>query len=269
MSHDPWLNDLTRIERLHFRIARRMNSEPIKTVTSYVARFVNANVIGAIAGRQARLHGIAHVERAWRDKAILLVSNHRSYFDMFVVASMLFKRRRIKVLFPVRSRYYYETVGGLLLNGVAAHFGMYPPLFLGGDRQWLNPFCIDIIAKICANGGSGWVVGIHPEGTRSKNPDPYSLGPYGSGAGRIIHAARPNVLPVFIGGLSNSVREIVANNFRQAPPIRIHFGAAMDLSAFLDMEATSLTFRAITDQVMARVRELGEQDRALYAGQTA
>ena len=109
-------------------------------------------------------------------------------------------------------------------------------------------------------------MGIHPEGGRNTNPDPYSLRRLQPGVGRIIHAARPHVIPVFINGLGNSVPGIVAQNLRPGHPIRIWFGAELDLGRWLALPVKGSTYKQITEDVMEGVMELGELDRARYGG---
>jgi len=74
--------------------------------------------------------------------------------------------------------------------------------------------------------------------------------------------ARPQVIPVFIAGLCNSLPKQIARNWNREEVIRIHFGPLMDLSDELKKPDRLRTHKEISDLVMKKIAELGEQDRA-------
>src|SRR6185369_2176818 len=75
--------------------------------------------------------GLEHVEAASRDRPLLLVANHRSFFDMYAVSTVLFRntRWRKQLFFPVRGRFFYQSPLGLLVNLIMGWWPMYPPFF--------------------------------------------------------------------------------------------------------------------------------------------
>ena len=85
-----------------------------------------------------------------------------------------------------------------------------------------------------ARTGGGNVIGFHPEGTRNKSDDPYTFLRAQPGIGKLIMDARPQVIPVFIAGLCNSLPKQVARNWNREDVIRIYFGPKMDLSDHLN-----------------------------------
>jgi 1-acyl-sn-glycerol-3-phosphate acyltransferase len=261
---DP-LGELSHIERLHFRLAGTMNREPWKSFWTACGREINARAIAMLSAGQLRVTGLEHVEATSPQRPILLIANHRSYFDLYVVSSILLRRlkRRLRIYYPVRGRYYYETLGGMAVNFVAAYWSMYPPLFSSSARQNFDRYALDVLIRLCRE-GEGNVIGIHPEGTRNRDPDPYSFGKFQPGAGRIIHAARPQVVPAFIAGLPNRVRSVLANHWRDADPIRVHFGPAVDLESFYALPAKGSTYKSIVEHVMSKVADLAEADRAEF-----
>src|SRR4030095_13567529 len=103
--------------------------------------------------------------------------------------------------------------------------------------------------------------GFHPEGTRNKGDDPYSFLPAQPGVGKLIRAANPQVIPVFIAGLCNSLPRQVARNWNREDVIRIHFGEVLDLSEHFEKPDRLRTHKEIADAVMGKIAELGEQDR--------
>ncbi|HEU4870776.1 MAG TPA: hypothetical protein VFT08_08005, partial [Pyrinomonadaceae bacterium] len=91
---------------------------------------------------------------------------------------------------------------------------------------------------------------------------PYSYLRAQPGIGKLIMDARPQVIPVFIAGLCNSLPRQVARNWNREEVIRIYFGPVLDLSAYLERPDRLRTHKEIADAVMGKIMELGEQDRA-------
>jgi 1-acyl-sn-glycerol-3-phosphate acyltransferase len=248
-----------------FRIVDRMNRGSWKAAWMFVGRNVHARFVMALAARQLDVHGLEHVRATRPDRPILLVANHRSFYDLHLASAILFRRLRrpLRIFFPIRGRYYYQSVGGACLNFVAGMWSMYPPLFTIATHRDFNRYSLDLLIELCRE-GAGHVIGIHPEGGRNRDPDPYTFRKLQPGTGRIIHAARPQVVPVFVAGLENNLRRVVSRNWRGGERIRLHFGPAIDVAAFEALPAKGSTYKLITEQVMERVRELAEQDRARY-----
>ena len=257
---------LAPLERLHFETALWMNREPFKAFWTQCQRFVGALVVRALTRNLVRDHGFAHVEAAFRQGTILFVANHRTYFDMFVVSSLLHRRLpgRKRLYFPVLGQYYYQSVVGMALNQGAAFWSMFPPLFALPSHAAADRYALDLLCDLCAR-GPGHVLGIHPEGGRNLDPDPYSFMRFQPGAGRIIHAARPIVLPVFLAGLHPDIGVQVRRNWTGGEPVRVWFGEPVDLAAHYALPAKGSTYKKIVDDVMARVAALGAEDRARYA----
>jgi 1-acyl-sn-glycerol-3-phosphate acyltransferase len=256
---------LSPIERLHFEIALRMNREPIKGFWSWCQEAIGATWIKLVTGNLLRVEGLQHVSDAYRRGAILFVANHRSYFDMFVASSALHRELpgRKRLYFPVIGQFYYQTLAGLALNQLFAFWSMFPPLFARPSHRISDRYAFDLLAELCGR-GPGQILGIHPEGGRNLDPDPYSYMRFQPGAGKLIHAARPIVIPTFIAGLDNDVLRQIRRNWTGGEPIRVWFDAPMALDELLAMPAKGSTYKLITDAVMERVRALGEVDRERY-----
>jgi 1-acyl-sn-glycerol-3-phosphate acyltransferase len=187
---------------------------------------------------------------------------------MYVVSTVLFRRTRWRkqLFFPVRGRFFYDTFGGLLVNLVMGWWSMFPPFFAGGDnpkvdKREFDKFSMRLLASL-AREGAGNVVGFHPEGTRNKGADPYTYLRPQPGVGRLIKEARPQVVPVFVAGLSNDLPKQVLGNWRGGEKVRVRFGPALDLSDFYGRRDSVRTYKEIADFCMSKIAELGEQDRA-------
>ena len=211
------------------------------------------------------MHGIERLPVLEQRQSYILVSNHRSFFDLYLIFGDLVRRGlKHRIVFPVRSKFFYDNPLGLLVNGVMSFFAMYPPLFRERKKLILNPTSLDELSWLLRRGGM--FCGIHPEGTRKKDDDPYTFLPAQRGVGRIIQGARVPVIPVFINGLINDLPRQVESNFDgTGREIHVVFGAPIDFGTLLDEPATARTEQRIADHVMQTVGELGQEEKRIRA----
>jgi 1-acyl-sn-glycerol-3-phosphate acyltransferase len=117
-----------------------------------------------------------------------------------------------------------------------------------------------------ASHGRGHIIGFHPEGKRNKDAaTPYEFLPAQPGIGKVILAARPQVVPVFIAGLGNDLPKQVLGNWFGGEKIRIWFGEPLDLSEFYQKPDRLRTHKEIADFLMRKIGDLAEQDRSEFA----
>src|SRR5882672_11565307 len=262
---------LSSFERLAFRFIRRMNQGGWKRFWTWCQRIFGAGWIHFSTYNLMNVYGLEHVEAASRDRPLLLVANHRSFFDMYTVSTVLFRRTnwRKQLFFPVRGRFFYQSLAGMFVNLVMGWWSMYPPFFITGEdpmpaKRPFDKYSMRRLAQLCRE-GAGNVIGFHPEGTRNKGADPYSYLRPQPGVGKLIKDANPQVVPVFIAGLGNKLAKQVLGNWFGGDKIRIHFGKQLDLSEFMAKKDRVRTYKEIADFVMSKIAELGEADRELYA----
>lgn len=254
---------LSPLERFAFLTAHRMNRGRWKRLWTFCQRTFGAGWIHLATYNIMRVYGLEHVESCERARPILLVANHRSFFDMYAVSSVLFRRTRWRkqLFFPVRGRFFYESPLGMFVNFLMGWWSMYPPVFTSAEKRPFDKFSLRLLAELCRH-GAGNVVGFHPEGHRNLEDDPYTYLRPQPGVGKLIKDARPQVIPVFIAGLSNDLVEQVSRNWRTPrTPIRIHFGAPLDYTEFLERRDHVRTYKEIAEFAMSKIAELGEQDR--------
>ncbi|MEJ7849036.1 MAG: lysophospholipid acyltransferase family protein [Pyrinomonadaceae bacterium] len=214
------------------------------------------------------VRGIEHFEQSDPGTPLVLVANHRSFFDMYTVSSVIFRRtnRPIKLFFPVRAKFFYDNPLGWFVNLVMGWWAMYPPFFREekeAGKRVFDKFSVRELIRICTN-GSGNVIGFHPEGKRNLNDDPYSFLPAQPGIGKVIFEARPQVIPVFIAGLSNELAKQVLGNWTGGEKVRIWFGEPVSLEEFYIKRDSVRTHKEISDHLMKKIGELGEKDRAEF-----
>jgi 1-acyl-sn-glycerol-3-phosphate acyltransferase len=265
------LATLSGMERFAFRVAHRMNRGGWKRFWTLCQRTLGAGWIHLATYNIMRVYGLEHVEEAARERPLLLVANHRSFFDMYAVSSVLFRRTkwRKELFFPVRGRFFYESPLGMLVNLLMGWWSMYPPFFATGEKPMLekrtfDKFSMRLLAGLCRE-GEGHVIGFHPEGTRNRDADPYTFLRPQPGVGKLIKDAAPQVIPVFIAGLGNDLTRQVLGNWRGGEPVRIHFGPVLDLTEHLSKRDSVRAYKEIADFVMGKIAELAEQDRSMRA----
>lgn len=211
------------------------------------------------------MHGIERLPVLEQRQSYILVANHRSFFDLYIIFGDLVRRGlRHRIVFPVRSTFFYDNPVGLLVNGFMSFFAMYPPLFRERKKLILNPTSLDELSWLLRRGGM--FCGIHPEGTRKKDDDPYTFLPAQRGVGRIIHGARVPVIPVFINGLINDFPRQIEGNFDgTGKDIFVVFGKPIDFGSLLDEPAGARTEQRIADRTLEVIHELGQEEKRLRA----
>ena len=261
---DPPLQSLSPFERFAVRLVGRMNRGRWQGFWFWFQRQVAPRWISWLYRHRLEVHGLEHVAATSRERPLLIAVNHRTLFDLFIVMAVLFRGLPgwREILFPVRGRFFYQSIAGLLVNFVAAWWAMYPPFFHTVRKRRFDQYALHLLVVKCRE-GPGRLIGYHPEGTRNRSPDPYRLLPGQPGIGRLMLEARPLVVPVFMAGLSNSATtELRGAAWRRGEPVRIWFGPALDYSALLDQPPIAETYRRAAEAVMGAIRQLAEADRA-------
>jgi 1-acyl-sn-glycerol-3-phosphate acyltransferase len=254
---------LSPFERVSFRLADFVNSNRLaKAGSSLFLRSAGMTWVYYCTRNLVHILGLDHVRRLRLPGGLVLASNHRSFFDQYVIACWLFRTTTLleRLYFPVRAEFWYQKPSGVALSLVMSGFCMYPPVFREEGKREFNRYGVKRLAQILEEPGS--VVGIHPEGTRNKGDDPYTLLPAKPGVGKLILAARPTVLPIFINGLGNDFGPQVKSNFNGGGrPIVIVLGEPLDLEAYYAKPNNLRTQKELADHVLDRIAALGPLER--------
>ncbi|MDQ4120597.1 MAG: 1-acyl-sn-glycerol-3-phosphate acyltransferase [Acidobacteriota bacterium] len=261
---------LNRKERLGFWLTEKMNHGTWKRLMTFLQRHIGSLWIYLATYNLMNVYGLENFEKADVEKPVLLVANHRSFFDMYTVSSVLFRRTRrpMTLFFPVRAKFFYTSPVGWFVNFVMGWFSMYPPFFREekeAEKREFDKFSLRKLIDL-ASTGRGHIIGFHPEGKRNKDATtPYEFLPAQPGIGKVIMAARPQVVPVFITGLGNDLSRQILGNWFGGEKIRIWFGEPLDLSEFYAKTDRLRTHKEIADFLMQKIGDLAEQDRAKFA----
>ena len=255
-------------EKIGFRLTHRMNQGVWKRIWTFCQRHLGSLWIKIATYNLMNVFGLENIENTNAEEPLLLVANHRSFFDMYVVSSVLFRqtKRPIKLFFPVRAKFFYTNPLGWLVNLGMGWFSMYPPFFReekeAGKREF-DKYSLRRLVQISSE-GRAHIIGFHPEGKRNLNDNPYEFLPAQPGVGAVIIKAKPQVIPVFITGLGNDLPKQILGNWTGGEKVRIWFGKPVDLTEFYAKTDRLRTHKEIGDFLMVKIGELAQQDREKF-----
>ncbi len=259
------LCELSVRERLAFEVADFCVRPAFTEVSGSYLAAVMGTMIGSCGGRRLDVHGLEHIAPLGPHARILLLANHRSFFDFFTVLYVLFFRTKLprRLFFPTRGSFFYDHPAGPLVNLAMSAMRMFPPVLRDTKKRSWNEYMLK--RTIDELRVPGTIVGLHPEGTRNKNDDPYALLPAQPGIGKVALAADfAHVVPVFVLGMSNELRKELVWNFTAAAEHRIsvRFGAPIDLSDLRKRPPKLTVAKRTADVCLDAIRTLAEEDRA-------
>lgn len=263
--------ELTRVEKIALHLARVTNTSALgQKLQDRFLRGVTYTWVRAGIAHRCLFDNLDQMLAQQPERGVLLASNHRSFFDQYAMLLALYLTgtpwcRRIN--FPVRANFFYEHPLGMLVNwGVAAGV-MWPPVFRQRERAEANKRTVEEMVGMLQVPGT--VIGVHPEGTRGKGPDPYEMLPAMPGIGQIALQAKPLVIPAFVLGMNNDFVREVRDNFRpgirRTRPVIAVFGEPVDLSPFLTSKPRPALYKKCADAIRQRILDLRPRERELRA----
>lgn len=262
---------LSRVERIALKFGEFANEDPRgKWLQNRFLRGISYVWVRAGISKRMIVEGLDDLMALQPRSGVMIVANHRSFFDSYAMLLACYMgpvpwARSLQ--FPVRSNFFYDKLLGIAINAGIAGGAMYPPIFRDKERRALNDEALDRMVEILQRPGS--VLGMHPEGTRGKGPDPYELLPAQPGAGKVALLAQPMVIPAFINGLGNNIVEDIrvtrTRGARREHAIVAVFGRPLDYSMFLGEKPRPTLYKKCADLMMARVKELSLRERELRA----
>jgi 1-acyl-sn-glycerol-3-phosphate acyltransferase len=262
------LAPLTRFERAALRLARFTNERPLPKRALHWFMTRSVPWIKLTVGPRYYVEGAERVHAMNPERGVMFVANHRSFFDMYVVMLSLFWRGRgwiEQMYFPVRSNFFYETPVGVLLNFAMGGASMYPPIFRDPAKAALNQEALDTVVNKLAQPGT--LVGMHPEGTRGKGPDPYEVLPAQPGVGQMILQARPIVVPLFINGLSNDFfgdcRDTYRPHIKREKPVILVYGEPVDFADLYAQKPRAALYKRAADRSREAILACAVRERQI------
>ncbi len=189
-------------------------------------------------------------------KNTLLLSNHQTMIDSFLVGGIAF--------FP---RSLLDACMLPWSPAAAENFYRNPVLAWFSDNWKCIPVKkgrkdVGALFRMSEALRTGTML-IFPEGTRSRDS---SIGKARGGAGMVILETQPTVIPVCIEGV-NEVLPIGVMFPRLFKRIYLYFGEPLDLSEYYGKEKNKEASHAIMQHVMERIREMQVELKELKKNQ--
>lgn len=262
---------LSPLERATLEFGRFTNERPIpKRLQTAFLRAVTKTWVYPAIGPRVYVDNVEWFANLEPDRGVVIVSNHRSFFDLYIVMLVLFNYHADwieRVSFPVRANFFYETRLGAVMNLLISGYSMYPPLYRDRNKAALNKDSVERIVQSLQTPGT--LVGLHPEGTRNKGTDPYTLLPAQPGVGQIVLQAKPLVVPLFVNGLPNDIRLGIAAtyepNARRDNPVIVTFGEPLDYAEFTKKKPRAALYKRCADKMNQAILSLSDHERELRA----
>jgi 1-acyl-sn-glycerol-3-phosphate acyltransferase len=190
-----------------------------------------------------RVTGAEHLPR---QGGALVASNHLAVLDSFVLPLMVPRR----MVFPAKAEYFTQPGPfGALKRWFFTGMGQVP-IERGNGRA--ARAALDTGIEVLREGN---LFGIYPEGTRSPDGRLYKGR---TGVARMALEARVPVVPVAMVGTDRA--NPVGSRFWRPHRIGIRIGAPLDFSRFYGVTDDRQVERAMTDEIMAALDELSDQD---------
>jgi len=173
---------------------------------------------------------------------VVLAANHLAFIDSLLVMYSLDRR----LSFLGKSEYLEHPIARRLFPMT----GMLP-LDRSGKRVRVT---LDRVHEILDEGG---VVGVHPEGTRSRDG---LLNPGSPGVAQMALRSGAPIIPVALTGTGEAqpVGKIIP---RFHSPIEIRFGAPIGMGRWANNKRTSTARAELTEEVMQSIAALSGQQR--------
>lgn len=264
------LAPLSPLERASFEIADFFARPKLTALSAAWNSAFMGGLIYSCGGNRIRVHGLEQFASMGKKDSVLLVANHRSFFDFFSITAILYWRTRLtkRIFFPVRQNFFYDNPAGPLVNGIMSGMRMFPPVMRDKEKRAFNNYVIARCIEELDREDIGTVLGIHPEGTRNKGADPYAFLPAQPGVGRVaLGVKRAKVIPVFALGMGQSIiGEMKWNAFTpNEHPVDMYFGEPIDFSDLRPKANMITAQKRAADRCLDAIKALAETQRRAAA----
>jgi len=191
-----------------------------------------------------------HPERIPRTGPAIVIVNHISHIDPFLVARFILDAGRVPRFLAKRSIFDVPFIGRAMTN-----MGQIPVSRGTVEAGQSLAAAVEALQK-------GRVVVLHPEGTVTRDPDWWPMSAQTGAARLALLAPDVSVIPLGQWGAQEAV-DLYHKKVRLLPRKEhdMLVGEPVDLSRFAGAAPTAETLRAMTDAMMTDVRSLVAQLR--------
>ena len=186
-----------------------------------------------------------HIDRIPRTGPAIVIVNHISHLDPFLLARFMIDSGRIPRFLAKKSIFDVPIVGRMMTK-----MGQIPV-----DRG--TAAAADSLNAAVAALRQGHVIVMHPEGTVTRDPHGWPMSARTGAARLALLAPDVPVIPVGQWGAQDAV-DLYHKKVRPIPRKEHHIlvGEPIDLSRFAGVAPTPETLRTVADTMMGSVREL-------------
>ncbi len=267
------LATLTPMERTAFEIGDFWSRYLVVPSKMWNTVFMGA-ILYATSSRRLHVHHLEHLSKFKAPERVLVVCNHRTFFDFFVITAIVYWRTQLshRILFPVRSSFFYDHPLGPFVNAAMSGMRMFPPVLRSESvrrRGTFNEYSVQRSVEELMEPGT--VMGLHPEGTRNKNADPYKLLRARGGVGRIALASpQARIIPAFVLGMGNHLPKEFAHNVLRPEETRVDcfFGPEILLDDLRMLPQSPATAQRASQRMLDAIRVLAHEHRAMFGTAT-
>jgi 1-acyl-sn-glycerol-3-phosphate acyltransferase len=184
--------------------------------------------------------------KGWGNKGIIIMVNHHSHMDAFLVGVAAFPRFYKPFFYPADAKLWRNPFFRPILHGMNCI-----PIFKGSKS-------IDVVKyniMIVNNGGS---IVYFPEGARSKDGN---LQTGKLGAGWLAHETRALVIPCALKNTDKAMpvgKPFTLGGGPRRITLKVRFGPPLDLRSLYKLPSSKETSQKISDYVMAEIAKLLE-----------
>ncbi|MFX0172077.1 MAG: lysophospholipid acyltransferase family protein [Candidatus Hodarchaeota archaeon] len=184
--------------------------------------------------------------KGWGNKGIIIMVNHHSHMDAFLVGITAFPRFYKPFFYPADAKLWRNPFFRPILHGMNCI-----PIFKGSKS-------VDVVkynVMIVNNGGS---IVYFPEGARSKDGN---LQPGKLGAGWLAHATRALVIPCALKNTNKAMpvgKPFTLGGGPRRITLKVKFGPPLDLRSLYKLPSSKETSQKISDYIMTEIAKLLE-----------
>lgn len=185
-----------------------------------------------------------HLDRIPQSGPAIIVVNHVSHVDPFLVAKMVIDGARTP-RFLAKDTIFEVKVVGAAMRGM----GHIPVRRGTADARQSLSAAVDALA-------AGKVIVLHPEGTVTRDPDGWPMAGKTGAARLAMLAPDVPVIPIAQWGVQESI-DLYRKKVKLIPRPRhaLSIGEPIDLSAYRDREPNAATLHEVTELIMRRLRD--------------
>ena len=185
-----------------------------------------------------------HLDRMPQQGGAIIVVNHVSHVDPFLVAKIIIDGARVPRFLAKESIFEVPVVGAVMRG-----LGNIPVKRGTVDAAHSFQPAADALRE-------GHILALHPEGTVTRDPDGWPMSGKTGIARLALLSPDVPVIPIAQWGVQNSI-DLYRRKVRLIPRPRhvLSIGTPIDLSAYRGREATAEILHEMTEFIMRRLRD--------------